>query len=115
MDIPSIPELVERHLWAARAAEHGRSAELIIHDGVLRQTLLALASGSRLSEHNAPPAASLQVLLGRIALTTESGEMELSSGQISRIPQERHGVEAREDSVFLLTAVTSVPEELRAP
>ena len=51
--------MVERHLDAARSSDNGRSAELVAHDGVLRQTVVALRGGIRLSEHNSPPAASL--------------------------------------------------------
>jgi len=111
----TIPELVERHLWAARIAEHGRSAQLLIHDGVLRQSIIAVTSGTRLHEHNAPHAASLQVLSGRIALTGQDEVREIVAGELEPITHVRHGIEALEDSVFLLTAVTSLPENLRAP
>ncbi|MEV6973899.1 cupin [Kitasatospora sp. NPDC093806] len=94
---------------AARAAEspHGRSAHLVLHDGVLRQTVIALTAGTSLDEHNAPAAASLQVLRGRVSLTIAGRHEELSAGQLQPVPQERHGLLAHVDSVVLLTAVTT--------
>ncbi|MCX4686324.1 cupin domain-containing protein [Kitasatospora purpeofusca] len=102
-----LEQLVAEH--AARAAEspHGRSAHLVLHDGVLRQTVIALTAGTSLDEHNAPAAASLQVLRGRVSLTVAGRREELSAGQLQTVPQERHGLLAHIDSVVLLTAVTS--------
>lgn len=94
---------------AARAADspHGRSAHLVLHDGVLRQTVIALTAGTALDEHNAPVAASLQVLRGRVALTVAGRRVELTEGLLHPVPQERHGLLAHTDSVVLLTAVTA--------
>ncbi|MFC5667266.1 cupin [Kitasatospora misakiensis] len=102
-----LEQLVAEH--AARAAEspHGRSAHLVLHDGVLRQTVIALTAGTSLDEHNAPAAASLQVLRGRVSLTIAGRREELSTGQLQTVPQERHGLLAHVDSVVLLTAVTA--------
>ncbi|MFE6224894.1 cupin [Streptomyces sp. NPDC057854] len=97
--------LADEHLAAARDAPHGRSAHLVLHDGVLRQTVIALTAGTALDEHNAPPAASLQVLSGRVRLTTHGWTDELATGVLRMIPKERHGLTAVDDSVVLLTAV----------
>ncbi|MFB6435905.1 cupin [Streptomyces sp. NPDC056411] len=105
--------LTRRQLDDARAAAHGRSAHLFLHDGPLRQTVIALIAGAALDEHNAPSAASLHVLQGRVRLTASSDSQELTTGQIAAIPHERHGLEAVEDSVVLLTAVTEVQARVR--
>ncbi|MFC9151152.1 cupin [Streptomyces bacillaris] len=97
--------LAEEHLTAARASAHGRSAHLLIQEPPLRQTVIALTSGSALDEHNAPPAASLLVLRGTVRLTAASGDAELPAGTPHPIPQERHGLVALQDAVVLLTAV----------
>ncbi|MEU7182196.1 cupin [Streptomyces celluloflavus] len=102
--------LARQQIDDARASAHGRSAHLFLHDGPLRQTVIALTTGSALDEHNAPPAASLQVLYGRVRLTAPSGNHELFAGQITAIPHERHALHAVEDSAVLLTAVTKVPD-----
>lgn len=97
----------ETHLAAARTSPHGRSAQLVLHDGVLRQTVIAVVAGSELAEHNAPPAASIQVLSGRVRVTGLE-EAEVGAGQLAVLTHERHAVLALEDSVFLLTTVTSL-------
>lgn len=103
-----IHEHTRTQLELARGAEHGRSATLVLHDGVLRQTIIALREGAELAEHNAPAAASVQVLEGRIRVTS-STDAELAAGELYAIPPERHGVVALADAVFLLTTVTGLP------
>ena len=108
-----LTQLAEDHLGLARQAEHGRSAHLFLHDGPLRQSVIALTAGAELEEHNAPPAASLQVLRGLVRVAAKAGwEMELEAGQLAGIPQARHSVRALADSVLLLTSVTATPEPL---
>ncbi|MGP3637124.1 cupin [Streptomyces sp. 24-1644] len=97
--------LAVEHLALARTSPHGRSAHLLLREDTLRQTVIALTGGSALDEHNAPPAASLQVLRGAVRLTAPSGDVELVAGSLHPIPQERHGLLALEDAVVLLTAV----------
>ncbi|MFI2754535.1 cupin [Cellulomonas sp. P22] len=99
--------LAQSHLDAARASDHGRSAELLLHDGPLRQTVIALAAGTELAEHNSPSAASLQVLVGRVKVTGVEVDA-LVAGEIALLTHLRHAVLAEEDSVFLLTTVTGV-------
>ncbi|MEV8029446.1 cupin [Cellulosimicrobium funkei] len=102
--------LTEAHLTTARTAPNGRSAEVVLHDGPLRQTILALRAGVELGEHNSPPAASIQVLRGRVRVTAlGEGDVELGEGELRVLTHERHAVSAIEDTAFLLTTVTSVP------
>lgn len=101
--------MAEAHMTQARDDPHGRSAQLFLHEGPLRQTVIALVTGAALDEHNAPPAAGLHVLRGRVRLSAASGDRELSAGQVHPIPQERHSLTALEDSVVVLTTVTGVP------
>jgi quercetin dioxygenase-like cupin family protein len=99
--------LADDHLSAARAAAHGRSAELLIREDPLRLSVIALTEGSALEEHNAPVAATLQVIRGRVRLTAVSGDVTLGEGEVHAIPQERHGLTALTDAAVLLTAVTA--------
>lgn len=105
-----LTSLAEQHLSQARSDPHGRSAHLFLHDGPLRQSVIALASGAALNEHNPPFASSLQVLRGRVRLTSEGADQDLDAGEVQRMPQVRHGLEALEDAVVLLTAVTETPQ-----
>ncbi|MEU6482626.1 cupin [Streptomyces sp. NPDC046887] len=97
--------IAEEHLIAAHRDEHGRSANLIVREQPLRQSVIALTAGTSLDEHNTPPAASLQVLRGVIRVTAQSGDVELTMGALYLLPPERHGVTAVTDAAFLLTAV----------
>lgn len=108
--MPDLVALSSSHLEAARVSPHGRSAELVVHDGVLRQSVIALIADAELAEHNSPPAASVQVLSGRIRVTGVAGP-EISAGELVLLTHERHAVTALEDSVFLLTTVTSLHED----
>ncbi|MFG2825583.1 cupin [Kitasatospora sp. NPDC048365] len=99
--------VADEHAAKAADSPHGRSAHLLLHDGVLRQTVIALTAGSALDEHNAPVAASLQVLRGRVSLTIAGRRQEVRAGELHVIPQDRHGLLAHTDAVVLLTAVTN--------
>ncbi|THV36434.1 cupin [Glycomyces buryatensis] len=101
-----LTDLADEHLGLARAAAHGRSAHLLLHDGPLRQTLIALVGGESLSDHETPGAASLLVLRGRVRLTSSDGDTDLSEGTLEAVPDERHGLTALDDAVVLLTTVT---------
>jgi quercetin dioxygenase-like cupin family protein len=101
----SLTALVRHHLAAARDASSGRSAHTVYggHEHTLRQTVIALAAGHRLDEHESPGEATLHVLHGRVRLTTEDTSWEGSTGDLLVIPQRRHGLTALEDSAVLLT------------
>ena len=104
----ALSDAITKAIDLARKAEHGRHAELLINDGPLRQTVIALKQGVRLSEHNSPPAASIQVIRGSVKVTGEE-TVVLNTGTVEALTHHRHSVEALDDSVFLLTTVTSVP------
>jgi quercetin dioxygenase-like cupin family protein len=106
--------LARHHLDLARSDPHGRSSHLFVHDGPLRQSVIALMAGAELEEHTAPPASSLQVLRGRVRLISKDAteDVELRAGQVLNIPQGRHAVRALHDSALLLTSVTATPEPL---
>ena len=98
----------------ADAAMQGalRAAHTLPHpvDG-LRQTVIALIGGQRLAEHESPGPASLQALRGTVRLVAGDRSVVLGAGDICAIPNQRHAVEADEDSVLLLSV--AVPQ--RAP
>ncbi|GAA1358835.1 hypothetical protein GCM10009636_32080 [Arthrobacter koreensis] len=104
--MPIVETAARKALEEAIAKDKGRSAEILIHDGPLRQTILALKAGQVLAEHNSPPAASMYLLRGRVRVTGQD-QSEVVAGEIVALTHVRHGVEALEDSVFLLTTVTS--------
>ena len=101
----SLEALANQLLKRAATAGNGRAAETVYggHEHVLRQTLLALTEGTALAEHESPGEATLHVLHGRVRLTCGDVVWEGMSGDLLVIPRDRHGLEAAEDSVVLLT------------
>lgn len=107
MDSVSLSELADQQLEAARSSNSGRSAHTVHggHDHQLRQTLIALAGGRELSEHHSPGETTLQVLRGHVRLSTADDSWEGRAGDLLVVPRERHGLNAVEDSVILLTVL----------
>jgi len=101
----SLTALAREHLEAARTTSSGRSAHTVYggHEHTLRQTLIALLAGRTLDDHENPGEATLQVLHGRVRLTSADVAWDGRSGDHLVIPDARHGLEALEDSVVLLT------------
>lgn len=104
--MPIVETAARKALEEAIANNKGRSAEILIHDGPLHQSILGLRAGQVLAEHNSPPAASMYLLRGRVRVTGQD-QSDVVAGEIVALTHVRHGVEALEDSVFLLTTVTS--------
>ena len=105
MDGLSLGALVDEHLALARGHGSGRSA-VTVHGGRehhLRQTLIALAGGRSLGEHESPGEATLQVLRGRVRLHAGGETWEGGAGEFLLIPPQRHDLEAVEDAAVLLT------------
>ncbi|WP_329083247.1 MULTISPECIES: cupin [unclassified Streptosporangium] len=100
--------LAEEHLTLARASAHGRSAHTYLNEGTLRQAVIALTAGTVLGDHEASPAGSLHVLLGRVRLVDDGRTVELGAGQSAPIPRRRHSLEADEESVVILTSVINI-------
>lgn len=105
METTSLAGLAQQHLVIAQQTGSGRSAHTVYggHARTLRQTLIALAGGQRLDEHENPGEATLQVLHGQVRLLTGADEQTGSTGDLLAIPDSRHSLEAIDDSVVLLT------------
>ena len=104
----SLTALADELLAAAKEASAGRAARTV-HGGAdfaLRQTVIALAAGRGLDEHESPGEATLQVLRGDVRLEgVTSGSVRGTAGDLLTIPDERHSLAADADSVVLLTVV----------
>jgi len=110
MDKISLTALARQQLAAAHRAASGRSAHTVYggHQHSLRQTMVALTAGSALADHDSPGEATLQVLHGRVRLTSPETSWDGAPGDHLVIPPTRHGLQAVEDCVVLLTVSKSV-------
>ena len=110
MESTSLDALADELLALAHAAGSGRASRTV-HGGTdhaLRLTVLALAAGRALAEHESPGEATLQVLRGRLRLTVGDQFWEGGAGELVTIPPARHGLMSLEDSVGLLTVVAAL-------
>lgn len=108
MDIVDLEALVDQQLALAYEEHSGRHSVTLAgdRDHDLRQTLIAIAGGNRLHDHESPGEATLQVLRGEVTFRAGEHELALSAGDFFVIPPARHGLEAVTDCAVLLTVAT---------
>lgn len=108
MDIVDLDRLVSEQLALAYDETSGRHAVTLVgdHDHDLRQTVIAIAAGNRLHEHDSPGEATLQVLRGEVTFTVGEQELAMSAGDYLVIPPARHGLTAVTDCAVMLTVAT---------
>ena len=108
MESTSLTSLVETQLGLARGSSSGRAATTVFggreHD--LRQTLIALAAGHALGEHESPGEATLQVLSGSVRLSAGAEAWDGGAGDFLVIPPHRHDLQALTDAAVLLTVAS---------
>lgn len=93
-------------LAEARSVSSGRCS-VTVHGGhvnSLRQTVIGVAAGHRLDEHENTGEITLQLLTGRARVVAGSDEAVLAAGDYVVIPLKWDSFEALEDSVVFLTA-----------
>lgn len=105
-DLTQLDELADQLAAKAASSSARRAAHtLIAGQAPLRQTLIALAAGAELSEHENPGYATVQLLRGTAHLVAESGSWPLRAGSHLIVPDERHSITAETDTVLLLSVV----------
>jgi quercetin dioxygenase-like cupin family protein len=102
-DVVTLATKAEALLDQARRHSSRRASETLVGGPVMRATLIALAEGSELGAHDAPPAATLQAVTGNVTLHGADRTWALGPGGLVTIPQERHSLTADTDAVVLLT------------
>lgn len=105
-NLTQLDELADQLQAKAAASSAQRAAHtLIAGDAPLRETVIALAAGAQMSEHENPGYATVQVLRGQARLLAGQETWQLRTGSHLVIPDRRHSVEADTDTVLLLSAV----------
>lgn len=101
----SLTELAAVLVAEAQGSHSGRAARTVYggHQHALRQTIIALADGHALAEHESPGEATVQVLVGAVRLTSGAESWEGRAGDLLVIPPRRHSLAALTDAAVLLT------------
>ena len=101
----SLADSVRTHMEHARAADHDRIGHMVQggHDRALRQTVVALRTGTTPCEHHSSREATLQRLAGRIRRTAATQTLEAITADLLTVPAANHTLSAVEDSALLLT------------
>ncbi len=105
MEKSSLTAMARQQLNLAQNASSGRSSHTVYggHEHVLRQTVIALAAGQMLDEHENPGEATVHVLHGRVRLAAGDTSWDGSPGDLLVVPDARHTLEALEAAAVLLT------------
>jgi quercetin dioxygenase-like cupin family protein len=105
LDNISLTALAREQLELARRASSGRSSRTVYggREHELRQTVIALAAGQTSAEHENPGEATVFVLHGRVRLVAGQRSWSGPAGHMIIVPDQRHSLEALEDSAVLLT------------
>lgn len=105
MEPVSLTGLADELLDKARTMSAGRQARTLYggQEHHLRQTMIAIAGGRGLDEHESPGEATLLLLRGRADLVAGEDRVTLGEGDHVVIPPVRHRVDVHEDAVLLLT------------
>ena len=100
MQKTSLTALVRQQLELAHAASSGRSSSTVYggREHQLRQTVIALAAGQTLNEHENPGEATVHVLHGRVRLAAGDMSWDGTAGDLLIVPDSRHSLEALEDA-----------------
>lgn len=102
-DVAALSTLAQELLAEARESSSGRAALTVVTGPVLRATVIALVARAEMAEHDSPPAATLQALVGDVQLRSADQEWVLRAGDVISIPPFRHSLLATSDAVVLLT------------
>ena len=91
-------------LDAARASNVGHAAKTLIKEGPLRIVILGFRAGAALHEHHADGPVSIQLLAGDVTVSVGDQARPLRPGNALVLGASMmHSVEAKADSVVLLT------------
>ena len=101
-------QIKEEKAWK----ESDRNAITVFKTNGMRIVLIALHKDAEMTKHRAEGMISLQVLEGKIKFTTDDQSVELGRGQMLALHEGlSHSVQAKEETIFLLTLTTTLAEK----
>ncbi len=93
----------------------GLYSKLLLKAADLRLVLIAMETGARMKEHHADGTVSIHVLQGALSVHIQEQAQDVPAGHLlTQAPGTKHDVEAREESVFLLTISWPSGEKLQS-
>jgi quercetin dioxygenase-like cupin family protein len=96
----------QRSIDRALLARHGRTARTLVKEGPLRLTLIAIAPGGELPEHDADGPIAVHVIDGQIGFSAEGRTRSLGVGDVLVLAAGvRHAAKSDTGGAFLLTVV----------
>ncbi len=103
----SLEAIAREQQQKAGAVNSGRAADTVYggSECALRQTVVGMAEGTELAEHENPGEATVLVLQGRIRLSAGDMSWEARQGDLLVVPRARHSVVALTPAAILLTVV----------
>jgi quercetin dioxygenase-like cupin family protein len=102
-DLGQEMRVIREELRGGRA----RIARTLIKEGSLRATLVGLAAGGALDEHDAAGAVTIHVVDGEVELTAGGETQAYPTGSLIAIGRRvRHAVRSEKGAMFLLTLST---------
>jgi quercetin dioxygenase-like cupin family protein len=88
----------------ATLEQSGRSSRSLLKNGPLRVTLITLAAGGQLEEHEAQGPITIQPLAGRLRFTARGKDHDIGPGDLLSVATGiRHAVASAGGATFLLT------------
>ena len=94
----------------AERSTAGRAGKTLVKEDTLRVVLMALQKGTELPWHDVGGAMSLQLLRGRLRMTTADGKMDLAPGALIVLNgRVQHSSVAMSDCVMLMTIAMQEP------
>jgi quercetin dioxygenase-like cupin family protein len=100
----NLPQELEELRQGAPFRTNGHNGKTLVKHPDLRVVLMAFKSGANLRQHRTVGRLTLQMLEGRVRVTLESEQIELSTGMLFALgPSVSHDLEAVEPSAVLLT------------
>jgi len=101
----SLTAIARAELREASTSSNGRAARTVFggHEHTLRQTVIALAAGTELQEHENPGEATVLVMGGRIRISSNNEQWEGRDQDLLILPEGKTQITALEDSSILLS------------